>query len=190
MLLPQIRTILLDACNLQLSVEPTRPSTLRSSSIGDLPRRLHLLSRYLSYLDPWGDELPSDSAPPAAVTAVFGGSALFGAHAGATWFQRDELEGAPASGNGDGIHVAFTAGTVPVLLQFLTHLVQGQLRPQRLRPQASVRSSAFGLLTAMYALQVQHIVRIMHSLRLQRKRAIRKNRDLRGHSPQKKRYLR
>ena len=105
-----VRSVLIDACNLQLNVETARPSSLESRTIDALPRRLHLLARYLAYLDPWSDDVPLDVDAPAAITAVFDGSAFYGEHAAATWVQRDEAEGAPAGCGGDGLRVVFTQG--------------------------------------------------------------------------------
>jgi len=119
LLLLQIRNVLLDACNLQINVEPASPSSLSTISIDHLPSRLHRLSRYLSYLDPWTDDLPIDEDPPAAVTAVFDGTAYHSAHADATWLQSDEELGAPAGGHSDGLRVMFTRG--------VTHSADDQL---------------------------------------------------------------
>lgn len=106
----QISSILIDSSNLQLNVNPRLASSLSSRSIEQLPESLHLLSRYLAYLDPWGDDVPPDSPLPASVVAVYDGTAYYGEHAGQTWLQKDEPEGAPVGGDGIGMQVMFTAG--------------------------------------------------------------------------------
>jgi len=117
----QIGSIFLDACNLQLFVEPARPSSLNSMQVDDLSRRLLLLSRYVAYLDPYTVDVP-DGEPPATVCAVFDGAAFHGEHAGCQWQQCDEPEGVPAGGCSPGLRVVFTekrASADDVLLQMV-----------------------------------------------------------------------
>ncbi|KAL1500383.1 hypothetical protein AB1Y20_013040 [Prymnesium parvum] len=120
----QIASIVIDASNLQLAVTPGVASSLSSRSIHDFSHSLHLLSRYLAYLDPWDDSLPPDAPPPATITAVYDGTAYYGEHASQLWRQRDEPGGAPAGGSEDGIRVKFTDGPTASADDELVRMVQ------------------------------------------------------------------
>lgn len=132
----QIGSILIDASNLQLNVLPGVASSISSRAIDQLPQGLHLLSRYLAYLDPWGEDVPPDVPPPATVTVVYDGTAYYGKHASEVWLQRDEPEGAPTGGSKDGIKVVFTGGPLASADDELVRLAQesGSIHQQPLQP--------------------------------------------------------